>query len=123
MLTNGKLTSGKRSMPRRDIDTTPSTMKLMMTIVAKTGRLIDVSEIHMAFGSRLAALDDWLHACVGRQLAAGVRNHVIALAEARDDLHLLPVGQAFDDRLRHDLLTLDLEHDALTVARDNGFAW
>ena len=25
----------------------PSTMKLMMTIVAKTGRLMEVSEIHM----------------------------------------------------------------------------
>ena len=46
-LTNGKLTSGKRSMPRRVIETAPSTMKLTMTIVAKTGRLMDVSEIHM----------------------------------------------------------------------------
>ncbi len=34
-------------MPSRVIDTTPSTMKLMMTIVAKTGRLIAVSDIHM----------------------------------------------------------------------------
>jgi hypothetical protein len=34
-------------MPRRVIDTIPSTMKLMMTIVAKTGRLIEVSEIHI----------------------------------------------------------------------------
>ena len=47
MLTKGKLTSGKRSMPRRPSDTMPSTMKLTMTIVAKTGRLIEVSEIHM----------------------------------------------------------------------------
>ena len=47
MLMNGKLTSGKRSMPSRPIDTTPSTMKLRMTIEAKTGRLIEVSEIHM----------------------------------------------------------------------------
>ena len=46
-LTNGKLTSGNRSMPSRVIDTTPSTMKLMMTIVAKTGRLIEVSDIHI----------------------------------------------------------------------------
>ena len=45
--TNGKLTSGKRSMPSRPSDTMPSTMKLTMTIVAKTGRLIEVSEIHM----------------------------------------------------------------------------
>ena len=37
MLTNGKLTSGNRSMPSRVIDTMPSTMKLTMTIVAKTG--------------------------------------------------------------------------------------
>ena len=35
-------------MPSRVIDTTPRTMKLRMTIVAKTGRLIEVSEIHMA---------------------------------------------------------------------------
>ena len=34
-------------MPSRVIDTMPSTMKLMMTIVAKTGRLIEVSEIHI----------------------------------------------------------------------------
>ncbi len=46
-LTKGKLTSGKRSMPSRPRETAPSTMKLTMTIVAKTGRLIDVSEIHM----------------------------------------------------------------------------
>ena len=46
--TKGKLTSGKRSMPSRPSDTMPSTMKLTMTIVAKTGRLIEVSEIHMA---------------------------------------------------------------------------
>ena len=47
MFTNGKLTSGKRSMPSLVIDTMPSTMKLTMTIVAKTGRLIEVSEIHI----------------------------------------------------------------------------
>ncbi len=46
-LMNGKLTSGKRSMPRRPIETSPSTTKLMMVMVAKTGRLMDVSEIHM----------------------------------------------------------------------------
>src|SRR5688572_25757914 len=46
-LTKGKLTSGKRSMPRRPSDTIPRTMKLTITIVAKTGRLIDVSDIHM----------------------------------------------------------------------------
>ena len=34
-------------MPSRVIDTMPSTMKLMMTIVAKTGRLIEVSDIHI----------------------------------------------------------------------------
>ena len=34
-------------MPRRPSDTMPSTMKLTMTIVAKTGRLIEVSEIHI----------------------------------------------------------------------------
>ena len=34
-------------MPSRVIDTMPSTMKLTMTIVAKTGRLMEVSEIHM----------------------------------------------------------------------------
>ena len=34
-------------MPRRVIETAPSTMKLTMTIVAKTGRLMDVSDIHM----------------------------------------------------------------------------
>ena len=45
--TKGKLTSGKRSMPRRPSETMPSTMKLTMTIVAKTGRLIEVSEIHI----------------------------------------------------------------------------
>ncbi len=48
MFTNGKLTSGNRSMPSRDIDTMPSTMKLMMNIVAKTGRLIEMSEIHIS---------------------------------------------------------------------------
>ena len=46
-LTNGKLTSGKRSMPRRPSETSPSTTKLRIAIVAKTGRLMDVSEIHM----------------------------------------------------------------------------
>ena len=34
-------------MPSLVIDTTPSTMKLMMTIVAKTGRRMEMSEIHM----------------------------------------------------------------------------
>ena len=34
-------------MPRRVMDTMPSTMKLTMTIVAKTGRLMEVSEIHI----------------------------------------------------------------------------
>ncbi len=51
-LMKGKLTSGKRSMPRRPIETRPSTTKLMMIMVAKTGRLIDVSEIHMAMSAR-----------------------------------------------------------------------
>ncbi len=46
-LTKGKLTSGKRSMPSLVIETMPSTMKLMMTIVAKTGRLMEVSDIHI----------------------------------------------------------------------------
>ena len=56
MLMNGKLTSGKRSMPSRPIDTTPSTMKLRMTIEAKTGRLIEVSEIHMGVVRRFVAV-------------------------------------------------------------------
>src|SRR4051794_37914867 len=47
MFTKGKFTSGNKSMPRRVSETTPSTMKLTMTIVAKTGRLMEVSEIHM----------------------------------------------------------------------------
>ena len=34
-------------MPSRVIDTIPSTTKLRMNIVAKTGRLMEVSEIHM----------------------------------------------------------------------------
>jgi hypothetical protein len=34
-------------MPRRVIDTIPRTMKLTMTMVAKTGRLMEVSEIHI----------------------------------------------------------------------------
>ena len=41
-------------MPSRPIDTTPSTMKLRMTIEAKTGRLIEVSEIHMGVVRRLS---------------------------------------------------------------------
>jgi hypothetical protein len=43
----GKLMLGNRSTPRRLIDTIPSTMKLRMTIVAKTGRLMEVFEIHI----------------------------------------------------------------------------
>ncbi len=35
-------------MPSLVIDTTPSTMKLMMTIVAKTGRRMERSEIHIS---------------------------------------------------------------------------
>ena len=35
-------------MPSLVIDTTPSTMKLMMTIVAKTGRRMEMSEIHIS---------------------------------------------------------------------------
>jgi hypothetical protein len=44
---NGKLMLGNKSTPSRPIDTRPSTMKLTMNIVAKTGRLIEVFEIHM----------------------------------------------------------------------------
>src|SRR5689334_11415133 len=47
MFTKGKFTSGNKSMPRRVSDTMPSTMKLTITIVANTGLLMDVSEIHM----------------------------------------------------------------------------
>ena len=34
-------------MPRRVIETIPSTMKLRITIVAKTGRRMERLEIHM----------------------------------------------------------------------------
>ncbi len=55
MFTNGKLTSGNRSIPSRFIDTMPSTMKLTMNIVAKTGRLMERSEIHITKIQRDAA--------------------------------------------------------------------
>src|SRR5688572_25814073 len=93
-------------MPSRPSETMPSTMKLTMTIVAKTGRLMDVSEIHIAFvlatgywllatGYRLLA--DSADLRPGGQLASRVGEHGVAGGEARDDLHARAVRETFGD--------------------------
>src|SRR4030095_15467157 len=88
MFTKGKLTSGNRSMPRRPRDTMLSTMKLTMTIVAKTGRLIDVSEIHMtALVDQLSAFGNAADLRSGGELASRIGEHGVTRGEAFDDLH------------------------------------
>ncbi len=47
MYTNGRLTSGICSTLSRMYEKTPSTVIATITIVAKTGLLIDVRVIHM----------------------------------------------------------------------------
>ena len=83
-------------MPSRPSDTMPSTMKLTMTIVAKTGRLIDVSEIHMTIEPQIprtfAPSASW---------PPRVREHDVAGGEAFDDLDTGAIGEAlghFDRR-------------------------
>src|SRR4029453_2970167 len=98
MFTKGKLTSGNRSMPRRPRETMPSTMKLTMTIVAKTGRLIDVSEIHMtALVCQLSAFGNATDLRTGGELASSVGEHRVARGEAFDNLHARAVGESLHD--------------------------
>ncbi len=47
IITNGRLTSGICSTRRRLYENTPSTVMPIITIVAKTGFLIEVRVIHM----------------------------------------------------------------------------
>jgi hypothetical protein len=56
-------------MPSRVIDTMPSTMKLMMTIVAKTGRLMEVLEIHIWL------LAEWRWPVTGDLVGSGCAAH------------------------------------------------
>ena len=120
-------------MPSRVIDTTPSTMKLMMTIVAKTGRLIEVSEIHMKRISAFSDHDDrdataWRYCRIAfTRASAGSCRRASAMtwSPARrpgHDLDPPAVVEPFDHGHGRDLVAVDLEHDALAVARRDGFA-
>src|SRR6187401_3635473 len=131
MLTNGKSTAGNRSIPSRVIDTIPSTTKLRMNIVAKTGRLMEVSEIHMTIRSL-----DWLldvakqssvtlhdaHAAAVHDLASGVGHNRVATLHTRRQHDALAVGQAFGNgHHRHDV-ALDAVDRAATVTIEHGFS-
>src|SRR5258705_7450150 len=107
MLTNGKLTSGNRSMPSLVIDTMPSTRKLTMNIVANTGRRIDVSEIHISLPRKnrinLRARRD-IAPCVGDDNVAGL--------QAIGNLHVRGVGEPFGHRHVTDDVAVDPENRA-----------
>src|SRR5687767_8375773 len=118
MLTNGKLTSGKRSMPSRIIDTTPSTMKLMMNIVAKTGRRMERSEIHI---TRLLH-EDRVHFAAGPHVLAGIGHDRVSRLEAGGNLDHAAVGQPFSDGHFLDGVVIDPQRDATAAARGHRVA-
>src|ERR1043165_7873003 len=113
MLTNGKLTSGNRSMPRRVIETRPSTTKLRMNIVAKTGRRIEMSEIHMA----LLLHEHRADLRAGRDVTPRIGDDDVAGMQAAGNLHLGGVRQALGDRHFADVRAVDPEHDTMTAVR------
>ena len=52
MATTGKLTSGNRSVPRREKPTAPRTKKPSVTITTKTGRRMAMADRPMLLSSR-----------------------------------------------------------------------
>src|SRR5688500_1051591 len=118
MFTKGKLTSGNRSMPSLVNDTTPSTMKLMMTIVAKTGRRMEISEIHMS-----SIHENRIYLRPDRHILPGVGNDHIARLQTVGDLYELAGAQSFaDGHLAHGI-ALDPERHALPVSSGDSFPW
>src|SRR6187401_2446725 len=108
-------------MPSRPRETMPSTMKLTMTIVAKTGRLIDVSEIHMtALVYQLSAFGNAADLRTGGELASRIGEHRVARGEAFDNLHTGAVGEPFDHLDHRHRIALHLLHDSFAVARGDG---
>src|SRR4029453_431154 len=96
----------------------PSTMKLTMTIVAKTGRLIDVSEIHMtALVYQLSAFGNAADLRSGGELASRIGEHGVTRGEAFDDLHASAVGESFDDLDDRPRVPLHFLHDSLSPPR------
>ena len=71
-------------MPSLVSDTTPSTMKLMMTIVAKTGRRIEMSEIHISVST---ARDTGLTFVPDGDVLPRVRHDHVARVQPFGDLH------------------------------------
>src|SRR5262245_54414089 len=110
MLTKGKLTSGKRSIPSLVIDTTPSTMKLMMIIVAKTGRRMETFEIHMERSE--SANGNRVHPGACSDLTARVGEDDVAGRQAGGDLNQRAVAQTLDDRQWRDGVTGHFHHHA-----------
>src|SRR5262245_59090532 len=127
---NGKFTLGNKSTPSRLMDTMPSTMKLMMTIVAKTGRLMEVIEIHMmtpaTTGRNLLLRDgtidaDGPHRRAGLDRLAPVGDDEIASREPGENLHARVVAQALGDPHGRRDVVGDAIDDARAVLRRHGF--
>src|SRR5215204_6139681 len=141
MFTKGKFTSGNKSMPRRVSDTTPSTMKLTMTIVAKTGRLIDVSEIHIrsyqlrvtssqfqwraascscSSSCQLAGIHNAADLGSRGELPASIGEHDVAGGKTLDDLDARAIGQSFCHFHERHRSALNFLHHALALAGGHG---
>src|SRR5215510_7861545 len=102
-ITLGRSTDGKRSTPRRMNDAAPMTTSAMISIVAKTGR-----RMQMAASVFMVLLRDRDQRAVGE--AARRDDHVVAGRDAFEDLNAIADSNAGTDTLFVRLAVFDDEH-------------